>query len=161
MNQIKSILTKFVEQTEQLAKFLNEEQRLQLSQEYESRLRKLSEASEELEFPVIIGVKWGGVHHVNKAFREMTQWDGTVPSPPEDGHLPRFFTAETIEVMKPGFIKAFLSPTKKMIINGALVGGKGEEIKGRFAITLKKDVFSLPQIFYFQFIPDEMIEEVF
>eukprot|EP01117_Protostelium_nocturnum_P006452 TRINITY_DN2324_c1_g3_i2.p1 TRINITY_DN2324_c1_g3~~TRINITY_DN2324_c1_g3_i2.p1 ORF type:complete len:320 (+),score=55.19 TRINITY_DN2324_c1_g3_i2:211-1170(+) len=154
-------LTKVVEEYKKVVQFLNEEQITQLSLDYEKLLKDVTYASDQLEFPIITFVEFGvGIHHVNQALRDFTGWTGTVPSPAKNGAFMGLFDLKTLHKFNDLFPKIMVSSSKKKAsLDGSMITPNGNFEEGRILITVKRDIFGLPQMFLMQFAPFESSDD--
>eukprot|EP01117_Protostelium_nocturnum_P001493 TRINITY_DN1179_c0_g1_i1.p1 TRINITY_DN1179_c0_g1~~TRINITY_DN1179_c0_g1_i1.p1 ORF type:complete len:420 (-),score=157.33 TRINITY_DN1179_c0_g1_i1:328-1587(-) len=152
----------FVDRVKQLQSFLTEEQLLQLRIDFDRHLKILVEASNELEFPILIWASGGVIAHVNAAFREATGWSAPVPTKPEDHALFQIISKKSLISMFKIFPKLMSEELRRFSFELVFkkYGTEGEEyLAGTAAVSLKRNIFGLPQLFHCQFIPSETLFE--
>jgi PAS domain-containing protein len=151
---------KYQDRVKQLKNFLTEEQRKQLRVDFNRQLKTLTEAANEIEFPILIWTSGGVIAHVNEAFRESTGWNAPVPTKPEEHALFQILSKKSLISFHRIFPKILGDEIRRFSMDVVFkrYNTENEEyVSGTAAVTLKRDIFGLPQLFHCQFIPQETL----
>eukprot|EP01117_Protostelium_nocturnum_P006949 TRINITY_DN2492_c0_g1_i1.p1 TRINITY_DN2492_c0_g1~~TRINITY_DN2492_c0_g1_i1.p1 ORF type:complete len:357 (-),score=102.71 TRINITY_DN2492_c0_g1_i1:17-1087(-) len=152
-----------IDKVEGLKKFITPDQKILLRNNFEKELAALRGSAEYIEFPVIIWERLGVINYVNSAFRQITGFDAPVPTSPEDHAIFQVISTQTLLQQVRSVLPRLVSGNEKRITCEASFKRYGtaeeEYVSGLAAISVKRDLFGLPHIFYCQFIPTENTSE--
>ncbi|PRP85543.1 hypothetical protein PROFUN_06775 [Planoprotostelium fungivorum] len=153
---------KYLEKVKKLEQWITPQQKQELITEYNRQMNDLKNGADQSEFPVIIFGSKGRIFHVNIPFREETGWNQPTPTRPEDHAFFQVLAPETMYQVHLRMPEIILGSGKRHVLNGAFKRyGTNMYIHGQIAISIKRDIFSLPQLYMLHFVPSEQpYEEV-
>eukprot|EP01117_Protostelium_nocturnum_P017289 TRINITY_DN7020_c0_g1_i1.p1 TRINITY_DN7020_c0_g1~~TRINITY_DN7020_c0_g1_i1.p1 ORF type:complete len:390 (-),score=115.93 TRINITY_DN7020_c0_g1_i1:34-1203(-) len=146
------------------------EQKDKMCKEFYFQLESCSVNAAQVEIPAFVWGLYGVIWYVNQPFRNLTNWKGTIPSKLVNFEFTDLLGGEALydfyckvltDILDdqglthrfwPGTLK--VSPSEGVETDDSTASNrKGGEIEGTFCVTVKRDIFGLPCIFYGHFLP--------
>lgn len=149
-------VTRLKSKIETVRRFLTPEQKRFMKESFENDLRTLAYGASNHCTPVIIWEKNGAIHFVNQAFRETTGWKEQTPTQENWAIMETLSDSSLLEIHSV-MNETLMNPemkTMSLAIEFKRFDLEGEEfVTGSAIITVKRDVFGLPQLFCMHYVP--------
>ncbi|PRP87120.1 hypothetical protein PROFUN_01382 [Planoprotostelium fungivorum] len=169
-----SFMMNYEEKKNRVLRFVTEEQKEKMKEDFTIELEKCVRHSNETDTPSIIWLQYGAIHHVNQAYKDLTGFSHPLPSTDED-HLydemfhhskdfdhtkmlrERVLNGEKF-VMYPGQLRIWKNLQKLPVTLKKGPDNVSEAyIECVMSVTIKRDLLLLPVVYYATLLPSPSV----